>query len=143
MQNHYNLLYREEEREMNPLCAEEGVGLIPWSPLARGRLARPVDSESTQRLETDQFGKTMYASTEAADRKLIEKTTEIAQRKGVPQAALALAWMLAKPGIASPIVGATKPHHLTDAATALDIKLSAQEVKELEEAYVPHPVLGF
>ncbi len=143
MQNHYNLLYREEEREMNPFCVEEGVGLIPWSPLARGRLARPVDAEATHRLETDQFGKSMYARTEEADRKIIERTSELAARKRVPQAALALAWMLAKPGVASPIVGATKLHHLTDAVAALDVKLSPDEMQELEADYVPHPVLGF
>ncbi len=143
MQNHYNLLYREEEREMNPLCLGEGIGLIPWSPLARGRLARPLGAESTERLETDQFGKTLYARTEDADRKVIEKTTELARQKGVSQAALALAWMLGKPGVVSPIVGATKPHHLADAAAALDIKLSPEEAQTLEAEYVPHPVLGF
>ncbi len=143
MQNHYNLIYREEEREMNPLCVEEGVGLIPWSPLARGRLARPSDGEATERLETDQFGKTMYATTADADRKVIDKTAGMAERKGVKQASLALAWVLGRPGVDAPIVGATKPHHLADAVAALDVKLTPEETKELEEAYVPHPVLGF
>ncbi len=143
MQNHYNLIYREEEREMMGLCQAEGVGVIPWSPLARGRLARPSEAESTARLETDQFGKTMYAGTAEADRKIIDRTAELAARKEVPQASLALAWMLAKPYVDSPIVGATKPHHLADAVAALDVKLSAEEVAELEAPYVPHPVLGF
>ncbi len=143
MQNHYNLIYREEEREMMGLCQAEGVGVIPWSPLARGRLARPADAESTARLETDQFGKTMYAGTAAADRKIIDCTAELAARKEVPQASLALAWMLAKPFVDSPIVGATKPHHLADAAAAFEVKLSPEEVAELEAPYVPHPVLGF
>ncbi len=143
MQNHYNLIYREEEREMMPLCEEEGIGVIPWSPLARGRLARPSDAENTKRLETDQFGKTMYASTEEADRKVIDKVTELAKEKGVAQASLAIAWMLTKPFVDSPIVGATKPNHLSDAVAALDIKLSGDEVKQLEELYLPHPVLGF
>ncbi len=143
MQNHYNLIYREEEREMMGLCADQGIGVIPWSPLARGRLARPANAESTERLETDQFGKTMYASTEEADRKVIDGVTELARKKGVSQAALALAWMLSKPYITSPIVGATKPHHLEDAVAALDVKLSPEEIGKLESSYVPHPVLGF
>ncbi len=143
MQNHYNLLYREEEREMMGLCQEEGIGVIPWSPLARGRLARPSSADSTKRLETDQFGKTMYAGTEEADRKVIDAVAAMAGRKGVPQASLALAWMLTKPYVDSPIVGATKPHHLEDAVSSLAIKLSSEEVAELEAAYIPHPVLGF
>ncbi len=143
MQNHYNLIYREEEREMNPLCVEEGVGLIPWSPLARGRLARRSDGATTERLETDQFGKTMYATTADADRKVIDKAAAMAGRKGVKQASLALAWVLGRPGVDAPIVGATKPHHLADAVAALDVKLTPEEARELEEAYVPHPVLGF
>ena len=143
MQNHYNLIYREEEREMMALCMDQGIGVIPWSPLARGRLARPSDAESTKRLETDQFGKTLYASTEEADRKVIDRVAAMAARKGVPQASLALAWMLAKPYITSPIVGATKPHHLEDAVAALAIKFSPEEIGELEAEYVPHPVLGF
>jgi aryl-alcohol dehydrogenase-like predicted oxidoreductase len=143
MQNHYNLLYREEEREMIPLCRDEGIGVIPWSPLARGRLARPWQSETTKRSETDNFGNKMYALTEESDRKVVEALTELAKRRGVGQASLALAWMLGKPGITAPIVGATKQHHLEDAVAALSVKLTPEEVAELEEAYIPHPVLGF
>ncbi len=143
MQNHYNLLYREEEREMIPLCRAERIGVIPWSPLARGRLTRPWQSETTQRSETDRFGNTMYSKTEEADRKVVEALTELSKKRGLPQAQLALGWMLAKPGITAPIVGATKPHHLEDAVAALSVKLTAEEIAALEAAYVPHPVLGF
>lgn len=143
MQNHYNLLYREEEREMIPLCVSEGVGLIPWSPLARGRLARPWQSENTKRFETDQFGKGMYSRTEEADKAVVNRLTALAGQRGVPQAQLALAWMLGKSPITSPIVGATKPHHLEDAAAALIVKLTSEEIASLEEPYTPHPVLGF
>jgi len=143
MQNHYNLLYREEEREMMGLCREEGVGVIPWSPLARGRLARPWQSEATTRSETDRFGNTMYSRTEEADRKVVERLGEVAERRGVSRAQVALAWLLGKPGVTSPIVGATKPHHLGDAAAALSLKLTPEEVASLEEPYTPHPVLGF
>ena len=142
MQNHYNLLYREEEREMIPLCRVEGIGVIPWSPLARGRLARPWQSETTKRSETDRFGNTMYAKTEEADQKVVEALTALAQKRGVPQAQLALAWMLGRPGITAPIVGATKPNHLEDAVAALSVKLTPEEMAELEAPYVPHPVLG-
>jgi aryl-alcohol dehydrogenase-like predicted oxidoreductase len=143
MQNHYNLLYREEEREMIPLCESEGIGVIPWSPLARGRLARPWQSESTQRYQTDQFGKSMYSGTEEADAKVADRLGQIAGRRGLPRAQLALAWLLSKPSIAAPIVGATKPHHLQDAAAALSLRLTPEEISALEEPYVPHPVLGF
>ncbi|HEX4038775.1 MAG TPA: aldo/keto reductase [Acidobacteriaceae bacterium] len=143
MQNHYNLLYREEEREMIPLCREEGIGIIPWSPLARGRLARPWQSETTRRSETDQFGKTLYASTEEADHRVVDRLAELAQKRGVVQATIALGWMLAQPGITGPIVGATKPHHLQDAVAALSVKLTPEEIASLEEAYISHPVLGF
>jgi len=143
MQNHYNLLYREEEREMLGLCKEEEIGVIPWSPLARGRLTRAWQSEATKRLETDQFGKSMYTRTEEADRRVIDRLVSVAQDRGVPPAQVALAWMLSKPGITSPIVGATKPHHLEDAVAALSLKLSVEEIASLEEPYVPHPVLGF
>ena len=142
MQNHYNLLYREEEREMIPLCRVEGIGVIPWSPLARGRLARPWQSETTKRSETDRFGNTMYAKTEEADQKVVKALTALAQKRGVPQAQLALAWMLGRPGITAPIVGATKPNHLEDAVTALSVKLTPEEMAGLEAPYVPHPVLG-
>ncbi len=143
MQNHYNLIYREEEREMMGLCQAEGIGVIPWSPLARGRLARASGAEATKRLETDQFGKHIYGNTEDADRKVIDQVTEIAKRRDLPQASIALAWMLSKPYIDSPIVGATKSHHLEAAVQALDVKLSADEIAELEAAYIPHAVVGF
>jgi 1-deoxyxylulose-5-phosphate synthase len=142
MQNYYNLLYREEEREMMRVCAAEGIGVIPWSPLARGRLTRPWGSE-TKRSETDQFGKGLYAASEEADKQVTGRVGEIAERRGVPMAQVALAWMLTKPYITSPIVGATKPHHLEDAAAAVGLKLSAEEVRSLEAMYVPHPTLGF
>ena len=143
MQNHYNLLYREEEREMIPLCRDQGIGIIPWSPLARGRLARPWQSETTKRSETDQFGNTMYSRTEEADRKVVEALTGLAQKRGVPQAQVALAWLLAQPGVVAPIVGATQPHHLDDAVAALQIRLTAEEIASLDQEYIPHPVLGF
>lgn len=143
MQNHYNLLYREEEREMLPFCQDRGIGVIPWSPLARGRLARPWQAESTKRFATDQFGKTMYSHTEAADRKVVDRLGEIAEKRGVPRAQLALAWMLGKSVITAPIVGATKPHHLQDAVAALSLRITPVEVAALEEPYTPHPVLGF
>jgi aryl-alcohol dehydrogenase-like predicted oxidoreductase len=143
MQNHYNLLYREEEREMIPFCQTEGIGIIPWSPLARGRLARPWESEKTKRYETDQFGKILYSHTEEADRKVVDRLGEIAEKRGVPRAQAALAWMLNKSSVTSPIVGATKPHHLQDAVAALSVHLSGEEITALEERYIPHPVLGF
>jgi len=143
MQNHYNLLYREEEREMMGVCAAEGIGVIPWSPLARGRLARPWKSESTKRLETDKFGSGMYGRTEESDKEVVDRLEKIAAGRGVPMAQAALAWLLSKPGVTSPIVGATKPHHLDDAAAAVNLKLTAEEIGSLESAYVPHPTLGF
>ena len=143
MQNHYNLLYREEEREMMGVCTAEGIGVIPWSPLARGRLARPWKSESTKRLETDRFGSRMYAGTEESDKEVVDRLQKIAEGRGVPMAQIALAWMLSKPVITSPIVGATKPHHLQDAVASLDLKLTSEEMGTLEAAYVPHPTLGF
>jgi aryl-alcohol dehydrogenase-like predicted oxidoreductase len=143
MQNHYNLIYREEEREMMPLCQSEGIGVIPWSPLARGRLARPWQAESTKRHETDQFGQTLYARTEQADRQVIDRVGQVAERRGIPRAQVALAWLLGKPGVTAPIVGATKASHLQDAAAALAVRLTPEEVASLEEPYVPHPVAGF
>jgi aryl-alcohol dehydrogenase-like predicted oxidoreductase len=143
MQDHYNLLYREEEREMIPLCLEEGIGIIPWSPLARGRLARPWKSESTKRAETDRFGNSMYSETEEQDGAVVDRLEAMAKEHGMAQATLALAWMLQKPGITAPIVGATKPHHLEDAVAALAVRLSPAEIRSLEEPYRPHPVLGF
>ena len=143
MQNHYNLLYREEEREMLPLCRAEGIGVIPWSPLARGRLARPWQVEKTKRFETDGFGKSLYAKTEAMDRPVVDRLTQMAVERGVSHATLALAWMLSKPGITAPIVGATQPNHLTEAVAALSLRLTPQEIAALEEPYVPHLVAGF
>jgi 1-deoxyxylulose-5-phosphate synthase len=142
MQNHYNLLYREEEREMLPLCAAEGIGVIPWSPLARGRLTRPWD-EATERARTDEFGKTLYAVTADADRRVVERVAQVAARRGVPAAVVALAWLLKQPAVTAPIIGASKPKHLEDAIAALSLTLEADEVAELGEPYVPHPVLGF
>lgn len=144
MQNHYNLLYREEEREMMGLCLEEGIGVIPWSPLARGRLTRSWEERgSTERASSDPFGKTLYAATEDADHRVIERVEKVAADHGVPMAQVALAWMLAKPAITSPIIGATKLHHLEDAVASLSLKLSREEIESLEEPYVPHPVAGF
>jgi aryl-alcohol dehydrogenase-like predicted oxidoreductase len=143
MQNHYNLLYREEEREMIPLCESEGIGVIPWSPLARGRLARPWQAEKTKRIETDQFGKSMYSQTEAADKLVVDRLAKLAEQRGVPQAQIALAWLLSKPAVTAPIVGATKPHHLQDAVAAVSVRLTPQEIASIEEPYAPHPVLGF
>ncbi|MDX1931015.1 MAG: aldo/keto reductase [Capsulimonadales bacterium] len=144
MQNHYNLLYREEEREMMGLCQAEGIGVIPWSPLARGRLARPWDERgSTERAETDQFGKTLYRRTEDADREVVTRLQQLSETRGLPMAQIATAWILQKPYITAPILGATKPHHLEDAVAALSVTLTPEEVASLEERYVPHPVLGF
>jgi aryl-alcohol dehydrogenase-like predicted oxidoreductase len=143
MQNHYNLLYREEEREMIGLCESESIGVIPWSPLARGRLARPWQGENTKRFETDKFGTSMYSKTEQEDRKVVDRLGEIAEKRGVPRAQIALAWLLAKPAVTAPIVGASKPHHLDDAVAALALHLTPEEVASLEEPYTPHPVLGF
>ncbi len=143
MQNHYNLLYREEEREMIGLCQAEGIAVIPWSPLARGRLARAWKAETTSRSETDAFGKSMYSRTEEADRLVVERLGEVAAKRGITYAQVALAWLLAKPVVTAPIVGASKPHHLADAVAALSVCLTAEEIASLEEPYVPHPVLGF
>jgi len=140
MQDYYNLAYREEEREMLPLCLDEGIGVIPWSPLARGRLARPWD-ETTHRSENDAFGQRLY--TEAADRAVVERVADVAGERGVPMAQVATAWMLSKPVVTAPIIGATKPHHLADAVAAVDLVLSDAEIARLEEPYQPHPVAGF
>jgi aryl-alcohol dehydrogenase-like predicted oxidoreductase len=142
MQNYVNLLYREEERDMLPFCADEKIAVIPWSPLARGRLTRDWN-ETTARGETDMFGKTLYEKTAEADRKVVEKVAEIAKNRGVPRAQVALAWVAQKPGITAPIIGASKESHLDDAVAALTLNLSAAEMTELEAAYVPHPVTGF
>jgi 1-deoxyxylulose-5-phosphate synthase len=138
MQNYYNLLYREEEREMLPLCADQGIGSIPWSPLARGQLTRPW-TERTNRSQTDRFSRTAYTD---ADRPTVEAVADIAAKRGVTPAQIALAWVLSNPVIDSPIVGATKPHHLTDAVAAVDLRLDEAEVETLEKGYQPHPVIG-
>lgn len=142
MQNHYNLLNREEEREMLPLCAAEGVAVIPWSPLARGRLTRDW-GEQTRRSQTDEFGKTLYVSAEETDRKIVEQVARIAAQRGVPRAQVALAWMVQNPYVTAPIVGASKPHHLDDAIDALSLNLTPTEIAALEEPYVPHSIAGF
>jgi len=142
MQDHYNLLYREEEREMLGLCADQGIGVIPWSPLARGKLTRPWEA-STERAETDEFGKTLYKSTEDSDKQVVERVAALAEARGLPRAQIALAWLLHQPGVTAPIVGATKMSHLEDAVASLSVALSPEEIKLLEEPYVPHPVLGF
>ena len=141
MQNYVNLLYREEEREMIPLCRDMGVAVIPWSPMARGRLTRDWDA-TTARTETDEFGKTLYAGTGDADRKVVERVAEMAKARGVPRAQVALAWVAQKSGITSPIVGASKPAHLTDAVAALKLNLTAEEMAALEAPYVPHAIAG-
>jgi 1-deoxyxylulose-5-phosphate synthase len=140
MQDHYNLLNREEEREMHPLCADQGVGVIPWSPLARGRLTRDWD-ETTNRSETDAFGDKLYV--EASDRAIVARVAEIAEERGVSRAQVALAWVLAKPVVTAPIVGVTKDAHLDDAVAAVDLHLSDEEIARLEEPYTPHAVVGF
>ena len=139
MQNHLNLLYREEEREMLPLCLDQGIGVIPWSPLARGRLARPWD-EATNRSQKDEFGRSLYSDD---DRPVVDAVGQVADQRGIPRAQVALAWLLAKPGITAPIVGATKPHHLDDAVAALDVELTDDEIALLEKPYQAHNVAGF
>ncbi len=141
MQNHYNLIYREEEREMLRLCAEEGIGVIPWSPLGRGKLTRDWD-ETTNRSENDNFGKNLYGAY-ASDKAVVEKVAEVAKARGIPRAQVALAWMLGKPVITAPIIGASKMSHLEDAVSAVSVKLTDEEVASLEGPYVPHAVLGF
>ncbi|WP_329267630.1 aldo/keto reductase [Streptomyces sp. NBC_01451] len=138
MQNHYNLLYREEEREMLPLCADQGVGVLPWSPLARGRLTRDWDT-TTGRSETDDFGRTLYPE---GDRTIVDAVARIADRRNVPRARVALAWLLRQSPVTAPIVGATKPHHIDDAVAAVDLELTDQEIEELGQPYTPHPVSG-
>src|SRR3546814_201541 len=138
MQDHYNLLYREEEREMLPFCADQGVGVLPWSPLARGRLTRDWDA-GTARAETDEFGAGLYRD---EDRSIVDAVAVVAQRRGVPRAHVALAWLLHQPVVTSPIFGATKAHHVTDALAAVDLELTVEELEELSSGYVPHPVSG-
>jgi aryl-alcohol dehydrogenase-like predicted oxidoreductase len=143
MQNHYNLVYREEEREVNPLCRAEGLGLLPWSPLARGFLVgnrRPDDRGDTSRAKTDDFAHSMYYSD--SDFAVVDGLTAVAKNRGVPNAQIAMAWLLQQPGVTAPIVGASKSHHLTDAIASLSLKLEAGELKSLEEPYRPHGILG-
>jgi aryl-alcohol dehydrogenase (NADP+) len=143
MQNHYNLIYREEEREMIPLCREEGIGMIPWSPLARGFLAgnrRKEDFGETVRAKTDDYGQKMYYQN--SDFAVVDRVGEIARRRGVSNMQIALAWILQQPGITAPIIGASRLQHLDEAAAALSVKLDTDELKMLTEPYKPHPVLG-
>jgi 1-deoxyxylulose-5-phosphate synthase len=144
MQPHYNLLYREEEREMLGLCQAEGIGVLPWSPLARGRLTRPWESQpSTERARTDEYGKGLYGATQEADKAVVDIVGQLSETRGIPRAQIALAWVLHKPAVTAPIVGATKSHHLEDAVGALSVKLSVEEIKSLEKPYIPHPLVGF
>ena len=138
LQNHYNLIYREEEREMLPLCADQGVGVIPWSPLARGRLTRDWDA-STARTETDELGASLYRD---EDRIVVDKVAAVAERRGLPRAQVALGWLMAQPVVTSPIVGVTKPQHLTDAVAAVDLDLTSDELAELSADYQPHAIAG-
>jgi 1-deoxyxylulose-5-phosphate synthase len=139
MQNHYNLIYREEEREMLPLCAEQGIGVIPWSPLARGRLARDWDA-STARSEADEFRRKLYLE---SDREIVALVAEIAAARGVPRARVALAWLLGKPPVTAPIIGVTKPEHICDAVAAVDLTLDEDEVAQMEKPYTPRQIVGF
>jgi 1-deoxyxylulose-5-phosphate synthase len=138
MQDHYNLLYREEEREMLPLCSDADIAVIPWSPLARGRLTRPWDTE-TARTETDEFGASLYRDEDA---EIVARTLEVAERLGVAPAQVGLAWILSNPAVTAPIVGVTKPQHLADAVAAVDLELSDEDIAALEEPYRPHPIAG-
>ena len=138
MQNHYNLIYREEEREMLPLCEDQGIGVIPWSPLARGRLTRDWDT-TTARTETDEFGGSLYRD---EDKAIVDTVAAVAERRGVARAQVALAWLMAQPAVTSPIIGVTKPHHLSDAVAAVDLELGDDELEELGAGYTPHPIAG-
>ena len=142
MQDQYNLLNREEEREMYPLCIDSGIGVIPWSPLARGRLTRDWD-DTTARSDTDEFGKTLYTQTEESDRRIVRAVADIADLRGVSRAQVALAWVMHQPAVTAPIVGATKPHHLVDAVAAADLRLTPDELARLAAHYSPRAVEGF
>ena len=142
MQDQYNLLMREEEREMLPFCLDTGVGVLPWSPLARGRLTRDWQA-TTERSRTDEFGSTLYRHTEESDRRIVEAVAAVAAERGVPRAQVALAWQLHQPAVTAPIVGATKPEHLDDAVAAVDLELSDDELRRLEEHYTPRAAEGF
>ena len=143
MQDHYNLINREEEREMHPYCADSGVGVIPWSPLARGKLTRAWDESGNGRSETDVFGQTLYRQTEDSDKQIVDAVTAIAGSRGIPLAQVALAWVAQQDVVTAPIVGATKPHHLVDAAAAVELTLTDAELEQLEQHYVPHAIEGF
>ena len=139
MQNHYNLIAREEEREMIPYCVDAGVGVTPWSPLARGALAREQNSgHDSKREATDKVKALLYRATEDADRNVVEALGRVAAERGVPRAQIAMAWLLGRPGVTAPIVGPSKPHHLADAAAALDVALTPEEREQLEAPYAPH-----
>ncbi len=141
MQNLYNLLYREEEREMLPLCRDAGIAVLPWSPLARGRLTREWNTE-TERTRTDPYGDKLFPPAAEADRKIVEAVAAVASARGVPRAQVALSWLIRRPGVTAPIIGAAKPEHLDDAVAALELELSAAEMSQLEAAYVPHAIAG-
>ena len=143
MQPHYNLMYREEEREMLALCRDQGIAVLPWSPLARGRLARPWKADATPREKIDTYGAGLYARTEASDQPVVEAVTAVAAERGLPPARIALAWLLGNPAVTAPIVGATKLPQLDDAVGALEVKLSAEEVARLEAPYLPHAIVAF
>jgi 1-deoxyxylulose-5-phosphate synthase len=142
MQDQYNLLMREEEREMLPYCLDQGVGTLPWSPLARGKLTRDWNA-TTDRTKSDEFGSSLYKQAEDADRRVAEAVAAIATERGVPRAQVALAWLLHQPAVTAPIVGVTKPHYLDDAVAAVELKLSEEELARLEADYVPHQPEGF
>jgi aryl-alcohol dehydrogenase-like predicted oxidoreductase len=142
MQNYLNLLYREEQREMLPLCESEGVAVIPWSPMARGRLTRDWN-DVTDRQQSDVYGKTLFGNTENADRAVIDAVAAVAKARGLPRAQIALAWVLHQPAVTSPIVGASKPEQLDDAVAALNVELSDDEIRQLETSYIPHAIVGF
>jgi aryl-alcohol dehydrogenase-like predicted oxidoreductase len=142
MQNHLNLLNREEEREMLPLCRDQGVGVIPWSPLARGRLTRDWDA-ATERSANDFFGDYLYAATAEADRRVVEVVADIASERGLPRARVALAWVLQHRDVTAPIIGVTRDHHLSDALASLELTLSGEEITHLEAPYIPHAVVGY
>ena len=142
MQDHYNLINREEEREMHPFCLDQGVGVLPWSPLARGRLTRDWDASSA-RAETDEFGKTLYNQAEQSDRQVADTIVSVAEARGVPRAQVALAWVAQQPAVSSPIVGATKLSHLDDAVAALTLELTQAELAQLSAHYIPHAIAGF
>jgi aryl-alcohol dehydrogenase-like predicted oxidoreductase len=144
MQNHYNLLYREEEREMMKLCLDQQIGVLPWSPLARGRLSRPWNErQASERAGSDASGRKLYSHTEEADQQVVERLAQVAQARGVSMSQLALAWHFTKPYVTAPIIGATKLAHLDDALAATKLQLTPAEIEHLESEYVPHPVLGF